>query len=172
LDFKRTTYGLLAGSANSDTDATSFQALWTVGYTFGNDQVKHGPFGGFEYQNVDVNGFTQSGPVLVEVKGYEVDSFRALIGYRVNARYEQFLPYASIAYAHEFEDGDTRTTALLAGQSFSISGAEMSSAVLLAVGTGYAINDSLTVDIGYRGEYATDDGLTSHGGSLGLNYAF
>jgi outer membrane autotransporter protein len=172
LDSKRGPSGILLDSANSDTDANSVQALWTIGYTIGNDQVRHGPFAGLEYQQVDVDGFTQSGPIPVEVGDYDIDSVRALIGYRVNASYGRFRPYASIAYAHEFEDGDTRVTASLAGESFSISGAELSSAVLLTVGTGYAVNDSLTFDIGYRGEIATDDGISSHGGSLGLNYAF
>jgi uncharacterized protein YhjY with autotransporter beta-barrel domain len=172
LDSERGPAGILLGSSNSDTDATSVQALWTVGYTLGNDQVRHGPFAGLEYQQVDVDGFTQNGPIPVQVEDYDIDSLRALIGYRVNASYGPFRPYASIAYAHEFEDGDTRATAFLAGESFSVSSAELSSAVLLTVGTGYAVNDSLTLDIGYRGEIATDDGISSHGGSLGLNYAF
>ena len=40
------------------------------------------------------------------------------------------------------------------------------------IGTGDAVNDSLSFDIGYRGEIATDDGISKHGASPGLNDAF
>jgi outer membrane autotransporter protein len=83
-----------------------------------------------------------------------------------------FRPYASAVYAHEFEDGANSATASFGGTSFKVSGAEQSSAILLGIGTGIALSDSLTLDVGYRGDIAVDDGLTSHGASLGLNYSF
>jgi uncharacterized protein with beta-barrel porin domain len=173
IDSNRSLAGQLSGHAKGDTDADSLQALWTVGYTMGDAVLKHGPFGGFEYQNVDVDGFSESGlPFSMDVDGYDVDSFRGLIGYRVDANYGTLRPYGSVAYAHEFEDGENSTTASFAGNDFRISGAEQSSAFLISLGTGISLSSSLTLDVGYRGEIATDDGMTSHGGSLGLNYSF
>ena len=173
IDSNRSLAGQLSGHAKSDTNADSFQALWTVGYTMGDAVLKHGPFAGFEYQNVNVDGFSESGlPFTMKVDGYDVDSFRGLIGYRVDANYGTFRPYGSVAYAHEFEDGANSTTASFAGNDFRISGAEQSSAFLITLGTGVSLSSSLTLDVGYRGEIATDDGMTSHGGSLGLNYSF
>lgn len=172
LDSTRVLGGVLGGIGVSDTDATSLQALWTVGYTMGDDKIKHGPFAGFEYQNVSVDGYTESGPLPVTVAGYDVDSLRALIGYRVNATFGKFRPYATVAYAHEFEDGANRATAIIGGTPFSVTGAEQSSAFLISVGTGITLTPSLSLDVGYRGEIATDDGVTSHGGSVGLNYSF
>jgi outer membrane autotransporter protein len=167
------------GSVDNSTDADSIQALWTVGYTFASGDLRHGPFGGFEYQHVDSDGFDEEAieDVPVSVDDYEVDSLRALIGYRVDATYGKFRPYASIAYAHEFGDDDISTTASLGGifggASFDVTGPDLSSAVLLSAGTGYSINESLTLDVGYRGEISVgDDGVDSHGGSIGLNWTF
>lgn len=163
----------IGGSVSGDTDASSLQALWTVGYTMGDARVKYGPFAGLEYQNVDVDGFTESGlPLTMKVDGYDVDSFRALIGYRIDADLGTIRPYGLIAYAHEFEDGETNTTATFGNVPFRISGAEQSSAFLIALGAGIQLTDNLILDIGYRGEIATDDGMSSHGGSLALDYSF
>lgn len=172
LDSTRTLGGVLGGLASGEQDATSLQAMWTIGYTMGNQQVKHGPFIGLEYQNVDADGFTESGALPLAVGGYEADSLRGLAGYRVNANYGTLRPYASVAYAYEFEDGKNRGTASFGGVPFRIYGADQSSAILITAGTGIVLTNYLTLDVGYRGEIAVDDGLTSHGGSIGLNYSF
>ena len=177
LDLDRDT---IFGSSSSSSDADSVQALWTVGYTFATNNLKHGPFGGLEYQRVDADGFDDGGDVIadvpVSVDDYEVDSLRALIGYRVNATYGKFRPYASIAYAHEFGDDDISATGHLGGifdgASFKVTGPELSSAILLTAGTGFSINESLTLDVGYRGEISVGDGVDSHGGTIGLNWTF
>jgi outer membrane autotransporter protein len=114
----------------------------------------------------------ETGALPLSISGYEADSLRGLIGYRVNANYGTFRPYASVAYAHEFEDGENRRSASFGGVPFSVVGAAQSSAVLITAGTGIGLTSYLTLDIGYRGEIAIDDGLTSHGGSIGLNYSF
>lgn len=166
----------LAGYGTHDldfSDADSFQALGTIGYAFGDDHVKHGPFAGLEYQRVDVDSFGYNSFVPIDVDGYDVDSFRGLLGYRVNADLGTFRPYASAAYAHEFKDDDTSASAALAGTPFRVSGASRGSALLLTTGTGIRLSEALTLDIGYRGEIALDDeGIDSHGGTLGLNYKF
>jgi uncharacterized protein YhjY with autotransporter beta-barrel domain len=162
----------LFGNLSSETDASSLQAMWTVGYTMGDERIKHGPFAGLEYQQVDVDGYTQEGLVPISVNDYDVDSFRALVGYRVDATLGKFNPYAAFAYAHEFEDGSNTASATVGGVPFTVEGAEQSSAFLISVGTGYALTQSLALDLGYRGEIATDDGITNHGVSLGFNYAF
>ncbi len=164
--------GVLGSSIANDTDATSVQAMWTLGYTMVQGNVKHGPFAGLEYQNVDVDGYRQSGPLPISAKGFEVDSLRALIGYRATATFGQFRPYGSVAYAHEFEDGSVSQSASFGGTPFKVQGAAQSSAFLISLGTGYALTESLSLDLGYRGEIATDDGITSNGGSLGVNYSF
>ena len=176
LDEKRLGGGIpgLAGNRNSSPESDSLQAMLTFGYTMGNEQVKHGPFAGLEYQSVDVDGYDQvSGPFNVGVDGYSVDSMRGLIGYRVNAEFDVLRPYASVAYAHEFEDGANSTTARFGGAPFQVSGPQLESSVIVTAGTGYAFNPNLMMTLGYRGDISLEDsGITSHGGTLGFTYSF
>lgn len=140
----------------------------------GSEQVTHGPFAGLEYQQVDIDGFNHGGgPLQVQVGDHEIDSLRGLIGYRVNGNYGAFRPYASVAYAHEFEDGANTATASIGGSSFTVEGAEMNSSILVTAGFGYAFSERLVMDLGYRGDISTSSGgMTSHGVSLGLNFGF
>jgi uncharacterized protein with beta-barrel porin domain len=173
-DFDNNSNGGLLGNINGDTDAESFQAALTVGYAMQSGCVKHGPFGGLEYQNVDVDGYTQGGLFPIAVDSYDVDSFRLLGGYRVEADYGRFMPFASVAYAHEFQDDRLNTTATIpGGAGFGVSGSGLESAILISAGANYALTESLTLTGGYHGEIAVGgDGTDSHGASLGLNYAF
>lgn len=172
LDLDRNQGGILGGVSHTSTDAKSIQGMLTVGYAMQSGVVKHGPFAGFEYQNVEVDGFNQGGLFPIGVSGYDVDSLRGLIGYRAEARYGRFTPYASIAYAHEFEDGAYKTNASFGGPSFRVKGGVQESALLISIGTGMDLMDSLSLNVGYRGEISTGDGLDSHGLSAGLNYSF
>ncbi|MGC4013521.1 MAG: autotransporter domain-containing protein [Luteolibacter sp.] len=128
IDASRAFGGVVLGGGGASVDATSFQALWTVGYTFDSGSFKHGPFIGLEYQNVDADGFTIGGGFPIGVGDYSVDSLRGLIGYRIKGDCGRFRPYASIAYAYEFEDGGNSAVALLPnGAPFSVvvSGVEL-----------------------------------------------
>ena len=52
-------------------------------------------------------------------------------------------------------------------------GALSRTAKLAMAGTGIGLTDSLSLNVGYRGEIILDDeGTESHGGSVGLNYSF
>ncbi len=165
---------ILGANFRSDTDADSFQALLTAGYAMGSETLKHGPFIGLEYQNLDVDGFDRAGGGLnLTVDGYDVESLRGLIGYRVNSRYGAFSPYASVAYAHEFDGDGENVNATFGGAPFTVRGDDLESAILVTAGTGFDITNNLLLDIGYRGEISVEDeGLTSHGASIGLSYSF
>lgn len=165
---------ILGNAFRSDTDADSLQALLTAGYAMGSESVQHGPFIGFEYQQLDIDGFTRTGGgINLAIGENEIDSLRGLIGYRVNARAGAFTPYASVAYAHEFQGEADNVKARIAGVPFSVRGNDLESAILVTAGTGFDITSNLVLDIGYRGEFSIEDeGLTSHGASIGLNYSF
>jgi len=175
MDVDRSLGGILAGTSNSSSaDATSFQAMLTVGYAMMYDKIKHGPFIGLEYQNINVDSYTQTGPLPINVSSLNVDSLRGLIGYRAEVCYGQFTPYASVAYAHEFENGAFSTTASIPGGAvFGVNGGGLESAILISVGTGYTFTPQLGLNIGYHGELATSgNGVDSNGGFIGLNYSF
>lgn len=162
------------GINDSDTDAKSFTSLLTSGYTFGQGSVKHGPFVGFEYQNADVDGFAVNGSLLsINVDDYSVDSLRGLLGYRAETTYGKFAPYASVAYAHEFEDEDVVLNANIEGSPFAVTTDSIGSSFLMTAGTGYQASEDLFLNIGYRGEIATEsNGIDSHGVMFGAEFKF
>lgn len=166
--------GGLAGRRGFSSDADSFQALLTAGFAMGNEQVKHGPFIGLEYQNLDVDSFSSSGgPLVVGVDDYGIDSFRGLVGYRFNGEYGGFRPYLSVAYAHEFKDDYNDATGSIGGVNFDIEGPQLRSAFIVTAGSGIALNQNLMLDVGYRGEIRYEStGISSHGGTIGLTYSF
>jgi outer membrane autotransporter protein len=141
LDSSSSFYG------TSSPDANEFQALWTFGYTMGDREVKHGPFAGLEYQSVNLDRFN-AGLLPITMDSGNLDSLRGLIGYRVNACYGRFSPYASAAYAHEFKDNHIHASGTFDGNAFTVSGDSLCSAILLSLGTTYAFTDRLSMDIG------------------------
>jgi len=167
-------FGGIWGINNSSTDADSLMALVTVGYAMEHNGVKHGPYAGFEYQDIDVDGFNVTGGVLpVAVSGYNVESLRGLIGYRAETRYGKFSPYASIAYAHEFKDDQVVANATIAGSPFAVTTDGPGSAVLLSLGSGYSFSDEFSMSLGYRAEISVEStGLDSHGIVLGADWRF
>lgn len=175
LDNSRSLGGILAGTSyDTSTDAESLQALLNVGYAMQSGCVKHGPFVGLEYTNIDVDSFAPSGlGGFGSVDGFEVDSLRLLVGYRAEATYGSFTPFGQVAYAHEFEDGPVSATATIpGGATFKFNGGGVESAVLVTLGTGYSITENLSATIAYHSEFSTGDGIDSQGGSIGLNYGF
>jgi outer membrane autotransporter protein len=136
--------------------------------------VKHGPFIGAEYQNLDVDRFSsRGGPLVVGVDDYGIDSLRGLIGYRINGEMGGFRPYISAAYAHEFKDDFNDTTGTIGGVDFDIQGPRLRSAFIVTAGSGFALSQNLMLDIGYRGEIRYEGtGISSHGGTVGLSYSF
>jgi outer membrane autotransporter protein len=165
---------ILGNTFRSNAESDSLQALLTTGYTMGSANVKHGPYIGLEYQNLGVDGFNRTGGgINLEVGDYDVESLRGLLGYRVNARSGSFTPYASIAYAYEFDGEQDNASVRIAGVPFNVRGNDLESAILITAGTGYDITNNLVFDLGYRGEISTDDeGFSSHGLSTGLNFNF
>jgi uncharacterized protein with beta-barrel porin domain len=164
----------LLGSVTGNPDADSIQAMITVGYAIQSGRVKHGPFGGLEYQKIDVDGYTQTGAFPIRVGSYDVDSLRLIAGYRAEADYGKFTPYTSVAYAHEFENDTLTATAIIpGGAGFGVTGSGLESAFLISLGTNYAFTSDLSLNVGYHGEISVGgDGADSHGASVGMNYAF
>jgi len=167
------TGGIWFWNASSSTDAESLQAMLTAGYAMGDERMKHGPFVGWEYQNAEVEGFTQDSILPIGLEDFDVDSFRGLIGYRVNAKLGPFRPYASVAYAHELAGDRASARAFFGDEPFTISGSERGSSILVTAGTGVSLTSCLTLDVGYSGDISVEDeGLTSHGATAGVNWAF
>ncbi|MFU8894569.1 MAG: autotransporter domain-containing protein [Luteolibacter sp.] len=168
-------FGGIINRAFSETHSKNIMGLATVGYAFEHQCIKHGPFAGFEFQYMWVDGFAINNTLNVpmSVDDYATKSLRGLVGYRVEADYGKFNPYASVAYAHEAYDSDVSAMASMNGSPFAVTSDGPGSAFLINIGTNYAINERLTAYCAYRSEIAVDnDGFKTHGIAVGLDWKF
>jgi subtilase-type serine protease len=174
VDQSRSTFMALAATESASYDADGWQGLINAGYAFQTTAGTFSPYLGLEWQQLSVDSFdTEDGPLPISVGGYDVDSFRALAGVRWEAALtESVKGYASATYAFEFEDDAVDTTVEFGDGSYRASGMELGDAVLLSAGIRWGVATCTTLDVGYRGEFAMDDGVDSNGANIGLNYSF
>lgn len=174
VDQSRSTFMALAATESASYDADGWQGLINAGYAFETSAGTFSPYLGLEWQQLSVDSFdTEDGPLPISVGGYDVDSFRALAGVRWEADLTASVKgYASATYAFEFEDDAADTTVEFGGGSYRASGMELGDAVLLSAGIRWGVATCTTLDVGYRGEFAMDDGVDSNGANIGLNYSF
>jgi outer membrane autotransporter protein len=162
------------GNEDASYDADGWQGLLNVGYAVETSAGTFSPYVGLEWQQLSVDSFeTDNGALPISVGDYDVDSFRALAGVRWEAQLAASLTgYASATYAFEFEDDAADTKVSFQGGSYRASGLEQGDSLLLSAGIRWGVASSTTIDVGYRGEFAMDDGVDSNGANIGLNYSF
>lgn len=155
-------------------DADGWQGLINVGYSIETGAGLVSPFVGLEWQQLSVDSFSTTDAMLpLGVGGFDIDSFRALAGVRWEGDLaDNVKGYASFAYAFEFEDDAPDTKVDFGGGSYRATGLERGDSMLLSAGVRWGVADCTTIDIGYRGEFAMDDGVDSNGGNIGVNYTF
>ena len=166
--------GNVSSNQSGSYDADGWQGLLTVGNTIATTSAGNfAPFIGVEMQSFSTDSFTASGPLPVDVGSMDIDSIRGLVGVKWDMQVAQNLKtYASVAYAYEFEDDASDTKVSFGGGSYKAYGAEPGDAILVSAGLRWNVVTCTTIDFGYRGEFATDDGVDSHGVNVGVNYSF
>ena len=139
-----------------------------------------GPVASFQYTNVQLNGFTESGglaPLSVQAK--QADSARSALG--VHATFDSKIGRAILrhevraAWQHEFGDTSyslTSTFATLGGSAFTVAGPETGRDSLL-VGAGFSIlwTDRFSTTAFYDGELLRTN-YVSNNVSVGFRYRF
>ncbi len=166
--------GNLLANQSGSYDADGWQGLLTVGNTIATTSAGNfAPFIGVEMQSLSADSFEASGPLPVEVGSIDIDSIRGLVGVKWDMQVaENFKTYASVAYAYEFEDNAPDTKVRFGGGSYKAYGAEPGDAILVSAGLRWNVVTCTTIDLGYRGEFSTNDGVDSNGVNLGVNYSF
>ena len=160
------------GSAGGDNWSAALQG----GYAFSSGAVTHGPVLGFVYQNVNIDGFKETGGcTALEFGSQARESSVGQLGYLVIYDFGKYQPYAEALWNHEFADtGRDVSASLVSGtpQAFSMP------AVLLGKDWGEA-KAGVKIDVGTNLklvlEGSADFGQTSttlYGGQIGLNLAF
>jgi outer membrane autotransporter protein len=166
--------GSIFGNESADYDADGWQGLINVGYAIETSAGSFSPYLGLEWQSLSADSFdTEDGPLAISYGDYDIDTFRVLAGVRWEAELtENVWGYASATYAFEVEDDAADTTVDFGGSSYRASGLEQGDSVLVSAGIRWGVATCTTIDFGYRGEFAMDDGIDSNGANIGLNYSF
>lgn len=163
----------ILGVSSSDYDADGWQGMISAGYAMQTSAGLFSPFIGLEWQQLSADSATVDGPISIGLSSTDIDSFRGLIGVKWEADLaDQVKAYATAAYAYEFEDDAANAKVSFAGSSYTAEGLEQGDAVLVSAGLRWEFIQCTTLDLGYRGEFAMDDGVDSNGANIGLNYSF
>ena len=153
----------LQGTARGNADGGELNALFGTGYDFKKGALTFGPTATFNYTNVRLNQFTESGSLApLDIHGENGESLRSAVG--VKASYEWKMgkvtikPEVRAAWQHEF--GDTTYSldssfANGAGNVFTTSGPKIGRDSLL-VSPGFAVqfNERVSAYVYYDGELA------------------
>ena len=166
--------GNVLGRQSSNYDADGWQGLLTVGNNIATSSAGNfAPFIGVEMQSLSTDSFSTSGALPVGINSVDIDSVRGLVGVKWDMQVAQnFKTYASVAYAYEFEDNAADTRVSFGGGSYRAYGGDPGDAVLVSAGLRWNVATCTTLDLGYRGEFSTNDGVDSNGVNVGVNYSF
>jgi len=100
----------------SDTESDQFGAQLQLGYTFGEGVVTYDVYGGYDYLNVEVDGFAETGsPLGLVFDNQDIDSSQAFLGASVrrvfNMDFGVLVPYISAEYRREFDNNAREVSA-------------------------------------------------------------
>ena len=107
-----TTLPAFSTEVESDTESDLIAAQAQVGYMFGEGAVTFDIYGGFDYLEVDIDKFRETGsPLALEYGDQEIESEQLFLGgtirRAVNTGAGVIVPYATVEWRHEL-DNDAR----------------------------------------------------------------
>ena len=166
--------------AAGSPDGSEVNVLFAAGYDWKFGALTIGPTASFQYTNVELDGFTETGgfaPLNIIRKNAE--STRSALGVRAtfDAKVGRAIlrPEVRASWQHEYGDSTyslTSTFATLGGNPFTVSGPTVGRDSLL-VGGGLSVlwNERLSTYVYYDGELLRQN-YSSHNISAGIRYRF
>lgn len=168
----------LYSATNFAPDGDGFQGLLSGAYMVDQESWTWGPTFGVEYTSAELDGSVVPGVNLpgMSYSADKLESLRSLLGLRAefNAG-SKVRPYVSAQWAHEFDGESNGYTASFQGGSFNVASPfELpSDSIIVRAGIVVGFNDSFFGDLGYVGEYSTDDDGADYSGlNVGLRASF
>ena len=167
-------------AASGSPDGSEVNVLFAAGYDWKFGALTIGPTASFQYTNVQLDGFTETGGFApLSVIGKNAESTRSALGIRATFDAKMggtiLRPEVRASWQHEF--GDTSYSlnssfATLGGSAFSSSGPEIGRDSLL-VGAGLSVlwNERLSTYVFYDGELLRQN-YSSHNISAGVRVRF
>ena len=166
--------------ATGTPEGTEVNLLLAGGYDWKKGALTFGPVASFQYTNVQLNGFTETGgfaPLSIVRKN--ADSARSSLGfhasYDLKAGRAIVRPEAGVSWQHEFGDTSyslTSSFATLGGSPFTVSGpATGRDSMLVRAGVSVQWNDRFSTYAFYDGELLRTN-YRSNNISLGFRWRF
>jgi len=167
----------LGGVNVADYDGTQFSARTEVGHMFTSGQWDVTPNVGLRYNLVDVDGYTETGPLPISVNGRTIESLRAAGG--VNLRYtaeleggSKLIPELGVKVLGELADPDEALTGNVVGGGAFTTQTTARDDVSYGVlgGLTYEGSSGITLRVTYDGEFQSD--YEEHALSAAIRIAF
>ncbi len=144
---------------HGSTSASHTAAEIGGGFTFGGENLRHGPFVSLTWQKVGVNGYKEDSldSTSMYFNDFNRTSQVTRLGYQLQGNMGGFRPFARVAWA---KDNNKGVTAVQAGSNtlngtFTLDGFIPSDKWTEAsIGFDYAINDSTSVGASYRARFS------------------
>jgi autotransporter-associated beta strand protein len=167
-------------AATGSPDGSEVNILVATGYDWKIGGLTVGPVASYQYTNVRMDGFTETGAFApLAVNGQTVESSRTALGirayYETQVRGVNIRPEAKLAWQHEFGDSTysiTSSFATLGGNPFTVTGANIGRDSLL-IGAGFSIlwTPRFATYVYYDGEVCRTN-YSSHSVSGGFRLQF
>lgn len=167
----------IGGVNIANYDGTQFVARAEVGHMFTSGQWDITPNVGLRYNRVDIDGYTETGPLPISVDGQTVESLRAVAG--VNARYSflledggKLIPEFGVKVLGELADPDQAITgSVVGGGAFSVQSVPRDDVSFgLGAGITWEVSDRFSLRVTYDGELQSD--YDEHALAAAVRFAF
>lgn len=169
---------LSIGGVNvANYDGTQFVARAEVGHMFTSGQWDVTPSVGLRYNRVEMDAYTETGPLPISVDGQTVESLRAVAG--VNARYSfllesgaKLIPEFGVKVLGELADPDQAITgSVVGGGAFTVQSVPRDDVSFgLGAGITWEVSDRFSLRITYDGELQSD--YDEHALAAAVRFAF
>jgi outer membrane autotransporter protein len=167
-------------TATASPQGTEVNLLLATGYDWKWKGLTIGPTASFQYTNVQLDGFTESGTFApLRVATQNADSARSALGF--HATFDKKVgraiirPEVRAAWQHEFGDTSyslTSSFATLGGSAFTVAGpATGRDSLLVGAGLSVLFNERFSIYAYYDGELLRAN-YSSHNVSAGFRYRF
>jgi outer membrane lipase/esterase len=170
--------GPFTATDNGTTEASQWGFRVGGGYNFGSGAVKHGPVAGLAWEQVKVDGFTETASATaMTFSSVTRKSLKHRLGYQVVGEvptgWIKLKPYVRVTHEKEYKNNGGPITAGLAGSGFAFSTATRAtkdSWGLIAVGTAMEFKE-VTANVGFTSTFS-QSGARNSSLSLGLSVPF
>lgn len=167
----------LGGVNVASYDGTQFVARAEVGHMFTFGQWDITPNAGLRYNRVDIDAYTETGPLPISVDSQTVESLRAVAG--VNLRYSmplenggKLIPELGVKVLGELADPDQAITgSVVGGGAFSVQSVARDDVSFgLGAGITWEVSDRFSLRVTYDGELQSD--YKEHALAAAVRFAF